>query len=167
MKELENLKELYLEEIKKINKKGELTPADGEAAKKALEAIEKINEICSEYEEEEGYSERMYGRHYPMRAMNRERSMMPDMMYGRGSYGYGEARDGGSYGYGYSEARNRSYGDGYSERRGRDSMGRYTSRSRGESVDHMIHKLEDLKMDAPDNRMRMAIDDMISKLEAY
>lgn len=160
MKELENLKELYLEEIKKINKKGELTPADGEAAKKALEAIEKINEICSEYEEEEGYSERMYGRRYPMRAMNRNRggysSAMPDMMY-----------DHGNYEYGYSEARNRSYGDGYSERRGRDSMGRYTSRSRGESVDHMIHKLEDLKMDAPDNRMRMAIDDMISKLEAY
>ena len=36
MKELENLKEMYLDEIKKINKKGELTPADGEAAKKAL-----------------------------------------------------------------------------------------------------------------------------------
>ena len=139
MKELENLKELYLEEIKKINKKGELTPADAEAAKKALEAIEKINEICCDYEDEEGYSERMYPRHYPMRSMNRDRMPMPDMMYDRG----------------------------YSERRGRDSMGRYTSRSRGESVEHMIHKLEDLKMDAPDNHMRMAIDDMISKLEAY
>ena len=67
MKELENLKELYLEEIKKINKKGELNPVDAEAAKKALEAIEKINEICESYDDDEGYSERRY----PMRSMNR------------------------------------------------------------------------------------------------
>lgn len=46
MKELENLKEMYLDEIKKITKKGELTPTDAEAAKKALEAITMIDDIC-------------------------------------------------------------------------------------------------------------------------
>lgn len=79
MKELENLKELYLDEIKAINKKGELTPTDAEAAKKALEAIEKINKLCGDEEyEDEGYSERMYPRY----SMNRSyRSMMPEMGY--------------------------------------------------------------------------------------
>lgn len=82
MKELENLKDLYLEEIKKINKKGELTPTDAEAAKKALEAIEMINEICemSSWDEDE-YSER----HYPhsMRSM-RHYDHMPDVSMRRG-----------------------------------------------------------------------------------
>lgn len=150
MKELENLKELYLDEIKKINKKGELTPADGEAAKKALEAIEKINEICGSYDEmENGYSERYSQRMYPRRYMNdRPRSMMPDVR----PY---------DYNYGYDNG-------GYSERRGRSSTtGRYISRNHEGTVDHMIHKLEDMRMDAPDNETRMAIDNVISRLEAY
>lgn len=148
MKELENLKELYLDEIKKINKKGELTPADAEAAKKCLEAIEKINDLCCEYEEEEGYSERSYPRRsmmnrsrtYPMYG---NRSMMPEI-------GYDD--------YMYND---------YSERRGRDSMGRYTSRSHGETVKHMIHELEDMHMDAPDMRTRETISQAIDRLRNY
>lgn len=155
MKELENLKELYLEEIKKINKKGELSPADSEAAKKCLEAIAKIDEICCDYEDDEGYSERSYQRHsygrngysqmYPAQysPMYRQ-SMMPDVM--RNDY---------------------QMNDRYSERRGRDSMGRYTSRSHGETVDHMIRELEDMRLDAPDEKTRMAIEHTIQKLEAY
>ena len=46
MKELEMLKEMYLDEIKKIHKKGELTPADGEAVSKALDALMKIDRLC-------------------------------------------------------------------------------------------------------------------------
>lgn len=143
MKELEDLKELYLEEIKKINKKGELTPADAEAAKKCLEAIEKIEEICCEHEDEEGYSERSY----PRRSMNRSRTypmynnrsmMMPEVYHGD-----------------------------YSERRGRDSMGRYTSRSHGETVKHMIYELEDMHMDAPDMRTRETISQAIDRLRNY
>lgn len=124
MKELENLKELYLDEIKAINKKGELTPTDAEAAKKALEAIEKINKLCCDEEyEDEGYSERMYPRY----SMNRSyRSMMPEM---------------------------RPYDDhmSYSERRGRSATtGRYISRHAGNGnddmvIDDIIAKLENMK----------------------
>ena len=74
MKELETLKEMYLDEIKKINKKGELTPADADAAKKALEAICMIDDICCD-DWDEGNSKRPY-------RMSR-RHMMPDMYYDR------------------------------------------------------------------------------------
>ena len=68
-KEFECLKDMYLDEIKEITKHGTLTPQDGEAAYKALSAIEKIYKV-HEWDEEEtaekmarenGYSER-YGR---------------------------------------------------------------------------------------------------------
>lgn len=65
MRELNELKELYLNEIKRINKKGELTPADAEAAKKALEAIEMIDKICEK--SELGYSDHYERRHYMSR----------------------------------------------------------------------------------------------------
>lgn len=86
MKELHNLKELYLDEIRKINKKGELTPADGETAKKALEGLEKINCIMDDgdeyYGSADGYSggrDRMGRYSYGMR------SAMPDY-YGADMY---------------------------------------------------------------------------------
>jgi len=110
MKELENLKELYLEEIKKINKKGELSPADAEAAKKALEAIKMIDDIC-----------------------------------------YSDEHDQDMY-----------------QRRGRSSMtGRYISRSNGNTVNSMIHRLEDMRYEAPNSDVESAIERVISRLEAY
>lgn len=144
MKELENLREMYLDEIKKINKKGELTPVDAEAAKKALEAISMIDLICSDMDENE-YSERSYrsGRSY--RGMSRHYPM-PEMDYG--------------YGYGYDDGR-------YSSRRGRSSTtGRYVSRS-GDAVDSMIKKLDRMRMEAPDEETRKAIETAIDKLENY
>ena len=137
MRELENLKELYLEEIRKINKKGELTPADAEAAKKALEAIEKIDDICCDEDDmHDEYSER-YSEYMPYRRR------MPDMYPKR----YSER---------YSERRGRSA-----------TTGRYISRHDGSSVDKMIRKLEMMKNDAPDSETMMAIDNVISKLEDY
>lgn len=50
MEVLESLKELYKEEIKKIVKKGELSPADSEAACKAVKAWHEINELLMEEE---------------------------------------------------------------------------------------------------------------------
>lgn len=88
MKELENLKELYLEEIKKITKKGDLSPADSDAACKALGALEKIHDLCKkekelEYEE---HSERMY----PGR-MNRTHAYgMPEYSERRGRNSMGQ-----------------------------------------------------------------------------
>lgn len=158
MKELENLKELYLDEIKKINKKGELTPTDAEAANKAIEAIKKIEEICACCDDmDEGYSERMYPRH-SMRYSQRNR--MPDM-----NSGYSEM-----YPYYYNDRMysDRGYSDGYSDRRGRSaSTGRYISRHNGLEVENMIHKLEAMRPEAPDNETKMAIDNVIRKLEAY
>lgn len=54
-------------------------------------------------------------------------------------------------------------------RRGRNSLGQYASRHDGmdETVKHMVHKLEDLRMDAPDELTRKTIDEAISKLEMY
>lgn len=58
IKELEKLKDLFIDEISAINKKGTLTPADGEASKIALEALEKIKCLCCPDDEENMYSER-------------------------------------------------------------------------------------------------------------
>lgn len=82
MKELECLKDMYLEEIKKITKKGDLTPSDAEAAKMALEAIEMIDDICEKEEwDEDEYSERYYP--HSMRSMNHY-DRMPEMSRRRG-----------------------------------------------------------------------------------
>lgn len=141
MKELENLKELYLDEIKKINKKGELTPTDAEAANKAIDAIKKIEEICACCDDmDEGYSERYY----------RSRNRMPEMYRGRGvSMNY---RDG--------------YSEGYPMMNDRYPYYRHDGHN-GLEVENMIHKLEAMKPDAPDREIKMAIDNMIRKLEAY
>lgn len=137
MKELMDLKELYLEEIKKINKKGELTPVDSEAAKKALEAIEKIHEIC-DYDEE-GYSERMHPRYA------RNHRMLPEVPY-HDDY--------------YSERRGRNSLGQYTSRR-RDGY------SRANTVDNMVEKLEVMLHDAPDAETRAAIEKCIDKLSDY
>lgn len=168
MKELENLKELYVDEIKKINKKGELTPADSEAAKKALEAIEMIDMLCeSEMDKDAGYSERMYPRYSRnngyserrySRADGRYSSMMPDTMYNPNM---------GPYYSGYEGDRSMA--------RGRDSLGRYTSKNNGMSrnysrhstASHMIDQLEDMLMNTNDERKRMAIQNCIEELETY
>lgn len=152
MKELENLKELYLDEIKKINKKGELTPADAEAANKAIDAIKKIEEICACCDDmDEGYSERYYrssGRGYS------QRGRMPEMNRVRGvSYS-----DGQMYRDGYSE--------GYPMMNNRYPYYRHDGHN-GLEVENMIHKLEAMKPEAPDHDTKMAIDNVIRKLEAY
>lgn len=81
MKELHELKELYLDEIKKVNKKGDLTPSDHDAVKKSLETIKMIDEIC-EMDSGSEYSERSYRRRsYRMPEMD-----MRDGYYRRGRY---------------------------------------------------------------------------------
>ena len=169
MKELENLKELYVDEIKKINKKGELTPTDSEAAKKALEAIKMIDMLCEdEIVKEPGYSERMYPRYsrndggYSERRYSRSdggySTMMPETMYNPNMGPY------------YS-----SYEGDRSMARGRDSFGRYTSRNNGMSrnysrhstASHMVEQLEDMLTNTTDERKRMVIQNCIEELESY
>ena len=152
MKELENLKELYLEQIKKIYKKGDITPQDDEAVNKALDRLIKIEELCGQ-EDEMQYSQDGYLQGYSQRgripSMRVSSAYMPEMST---TMPY--------------------YNDGYSERRGRNQRnGQYMSRNdysrHGDAVDGMIDKLEAMRMEAPDQETRRAIDRCIEKLENY
>lgn len=195
MKELDNLKELYLDEIKNIYKKGTLTPADSEAANKALDSLEKIRSLC-EKEEAKQYSEAMY----------RNRSMMPEMsqsmraystpyyhndVYRGQSMGYSMAEPMGQMsrnGYSMSEPMEQMSRNGYSmgepmeqmsrggysmmdgyedysERRGRNRLGQYTSRRDEETARYMVDILEELRKEAPNRKTARAIDLCIDKID--
>ena len=114
MKALEHLKELLEEEIKKVAKKGDITPAEVEAMYKVVDIIKDIDtiEAMEEYgeDDEEEYSNRGYSR----RGYSSRRSYMD----GGGSYRRGGRssayRGGGSY-------NRRSY-RGYSMEESRDAM---------------------------------------------
>jgi len=73
-KEIEKLKDLFIDEISTINKKGTLTPADGEASKIALEALNYIECLCCN-NEEGMYSGMMdpYGNHVPYNGYSERR----------------------------------------------------------------------------------------------
>lgn len=134
MNELYDLCENLKDEIKELNKKGDISPTELERAYKAVDIIKDIKTI--EAMEEAGNS---YDSSYD---------------YSRRYY-----RDGGSYNSyegGMSNARRGRDGDGdgrYSEdgsyRRGRDSMGRYASREGGysghEEKEQMMRQIEDMK----------------------
>ena len=59
-KTLSNFQEMLVEEIEKINKKGDITPAEMQPAYYAVKTIKMINEINNGY----GHSEGMY-KHMP------------------------------------------------------------------------------------------------------
>lgn len=143
MRELENLREMYLAEIRKINKKGELTPQDSDAAKHALEALAKIDELCEKEECDKGYSEgfrRAYSEGMNKGYSEGRYNMMPTMPD--------------MYSYNYSGYRGQS----------RDSMGRY---SRSDTAEHMIRTLEGMLDEAPSDRHRDVITECIQKLRNY
>ena len=64
MREFDDLKELLQGELKKINKKGDLTPSELDNATKVMCLLESIEKYKSKYEMDEGrvegYSSRMY-----------------------------------------------------------------------------------------------------------
>lgn len=146
MKALEDLKELIESEIKKINKKGDLTTAELESVYYAVDVIKDIDEIMGK----SGGSMEGYSGYAPRR-------------YSPYMYADGHDMDGNSYGY----------HDGVSYRRGRDARtGRYVSRdghsynySRDEARDRMFEKLERMKADATDERTRQAIDRCMDEIE--
>lgn len=181
MKEIENLKELYLEEINKINRKGEVTPAVDEAVHKALEVIDKATDICNKTKMSEasmpdkGYSEGMMNHAYSY-GPNQTRSM-ESRNY---SYGMPEMNNGYSEGmmhsYGYSSGMmhpynpvSYSYGmdDGYSGYRGqmRDNYGHYMSRDG--VIDNVIRKLENTLHENISDKHREVINECVYKLKNY
>lgn len=147
MKALEDLKELIESEIKKINKKGDLTTAELESVYYAVDVIKDIDEIMGKSGSSmDGYSGYMSRRYAPY------------------MYADGHDMDGNSYGY----------HDGVSYRRGRDARtGRYVSRdgrsygrySRDEARDRMFEKLESMRDSAMDERTRQAIDRCMDEIE--
>lgn len=135
MNELYDLCDNLKDEIKELNKKGDISPTELERAYKAVDIIKDIKTIeamegagysntGSSYADG-GYSQRMYpGYYYDEPGMSRARA---------GRDGDGDGR--------------------YSEARGRDAMGRYTSRdnmsrdgySGHADKEQMMRQIEDIK----------------------
>ncbi len=119
MKELDNLKNMLCDEVRKINAQGELNPTTLEIADTVVDIIKDIMDIC-EKEERMGYNEEgSYRGGYSNYRMNP-------------SYGY---YDNSYNSYNNRDSRNNSYGydNGY---------------SRHTATDQMINKLEMMLQDA-------------------
>lgn len=147
-KTLRELKETLEEEIKKIAKKNDITPAELENATKAVCLIEKIKMI--------------------------ERLDMDDADYSEGSYSNARMRMNYSNEYGdNSRGRYGSYNDS-SYRRGRSTTtGRYMSRDNyddgysGHSIrDRMIDKLESMIDEAKTEHEKQVVMEWINRLDA-
>lgn len=159
-KTLENLKETLEDEIKKIVKKGDITPSELESVQKAVCTIDMIDNMGMS----EGTS---YGR-YSSRHMSYDH-MPSNRMFPERSYGeYSERQYHDSYG-------NRMYHDGYqgdSYRRGRSPVtGRYISRGSyddgysGHSImDRMVAKLESMYDEAQTDHERQTVSEWINRL---
>ena len=121
MKELDNLKDMLCDEVRKINAQGELNPTTLEVADTVVDIIKDIMDI-REKEERMGYGENDsyrngYSNNYPM--MNSSNG------YYDNSYNSYNNRGGRNNGYGYD--------NGY---------------SRHTATDQMINKLEMMMQDA-------------------
>lgn len=115
MNELYDLCDNLKDEIKELNKKGDISPTELERAYKAVDIIKDIKTIEAMEEAGSSHAGRSYESSYAGQNSNR----MPYPMYYYDEPGMSNARDG-----------------RYSEARGRDAMGRYTSRD-GMSRDGM------------------------------
>lgn len=139
MHELYKLKDMLCEELKEYGSKSEMSAGSLEIIDKLSHAIKNLDKIIEKYEEEEGYS--------------------GNYMYdGGGSY-----RRGGSYAY----ARG---GRGRGSNARRDSMGRYSSArdggySRNDGKEEMVMQLREMMQDAPNDRTRMRIQELIQEFE--
>ena len=161
-KTLEHLKETLEDEIKKITKKGDITPAELESVQKAVCTIDMIKKMESGHSEgmmegdSYGYSNRMPYYHMPHGSYNdRSYGDYSNRRYYHDSYG-----DDGMY-----------RGDSY--RRGRSPVtGKYISRGHyddgysGHSIkDRMVAKLESMYDEAKTDHERQTVDEWINRLQ--
>lgn len=184
-KTLEHLKETLEDEIKKITKKGDITPTELESVQKAVCTIDMIKKM------ENGQSEGMMmdGESYGWNTRTAPYTHMPyytsrnDRSYGDSyndrSYGRYNNRSYGEDSYGYYHD---SYGDDmYSNRRGRSPVtGRYISRGMddyserdrmyrdgysGHSIkDRMVARLESMMDEAKTDHERQTVNEWINRL---
>lgn len=173
MKAMEDLVEMLEDELKKITKKGDITPQELDSVYKVIDVLKDIETIKAMKEAggEDGYSQRdgnrgSYNSYNSYDGMSNRGSYGPiwnqDMMpysMNRGSY------DGMSNRGSYEGMSNRMSYDGragrdadndgryseaesydYSGRRGRDAMGRFTSRD-GRSYEYSRHSEKERMID--------------------
>jgi len=139
MNELYDLCENLQDEIKELNKKGDISPTELERAYKAVDIIKDIKTI-----EAIGEASRSYNSYnsYDM-SMDGQSNRMPYPMYHYDEPGMSNARRGRD---GDGDGR---YSEDSSYRRGRDAMGRYTSRDDGysghEEKEHLMRQIEEMK----------------------
>ena len=136
MHELYDLCDSLKEEIKELNKKGDISPTELDRVYKAVDIIKDIKTI--EAMEEAGNSYNSYDM-----SRDGQSNRMPYPMYYYDEPGMSNARRGRD---GDGDGR---YSEDSSYRRGRDAMGRYTSRDGGysghEEKEHMMRQIEDMK----------------------
>lgn len=160
-KTLEHLKETLEDEIKKVTKKGDITPSELESIQNAVCTIEMINRMSQgNFDGEQSMNSYGYsGRNVAYRHM-------PDYS------GY----DHRSYGDSYGDYSGRYYHDSYgyegdSYRRGRSPVtGRYISRGHedgysGHSImDRMVARLESMFDEAKTDHERQTVSEWINRL---
>ena len=147
---LYELKEMLCKELEEYGAKGELTAGSLEIVDKLAHAIKNLDKII---EKEGEYSER--GGSY------------------RGGYARAQGGNQGGGNRGGQDGRSPNRGGSYARQgRGmnarRDSMGRYSSEggySRDEGREEMVMQLEDLMQDAPNQRIRSRIEQLIGEIE--
>jgi len=133
MDELYDLCESLKDDIKELNKKGDISPTELERAYKAVDIIKDIKTI--EAMEDAGHS-------YDGRSYDGQSNRMPYPTYYYDEPGTSHARRGRD---GDGDGR---YSEDSSYRRGRDAMGRYTSRdgySGHDEKEQMMRQIEEMK----------------------
>ena len=178
MRVLDDIKELLEDELKKVAKKGDITPTELENVYKAVKTINYATIIdAMEEEKEQGYSQRGYSRRGSYGSYNSyDGSYAPDMSYG--SYegasnrvGMGMSndysRDGRAGRDGDSDGRYSETGSYAQSNRGGGSMDGYANRgySRHTEKEKMIEKLEGMMNTVSNEKERQAIMQCIQKLE--
>ena len=137
-KTLENTKEVIKDELKKLIKKGELTPAEMDTVFKAVDSIKDICEMCHEDADGNDYSMGSYGSYGTQHWTNDPYAMNPNRSPVTGRYiSNGAMRV--------------SYGDNYS----------------GHSIkDRMIARLEPMFDEAKSEYERQLIQNTINRIHA-
>ena len=139
MNELYDLCENLKDDIKELNKKGDISPTELERAYKAVDIIKDIKTI--EAMEDAGSSHDRGGSYNSYEGGQSNRMPYPYYYYDEpGTSNARRGRDGDGDG---------RYSEESSYRRGRDAMGRYTSRDGGysghEEKEQMMRQIEEMK----------------------
>ena len=165
-KTMEHLKETLEDEIKKITKKGDITPAELESVQKAVCTIEMIEKMerggQSEGMMTDGYSGRnMSYRHMPAYgSYGDEYGDHSGRRYYHDSYGHDEYYHGDSY------RRGRSPVTGRYISRGEDHMSYHDGYSGHSITDRMVARLEDMMDEARTEHEKQTVSQWIDRLRS-